>query len=297
MDDYDVFLGNWEPGERLRYSILPQSIADPVVREQLLSDSSGEAPLERTAFSPGLKVMDGSESNTRLFTFFEDRQEKWAEEFRDYLLSRGITVAKIDVYNESFAQHWVDGRKRRQDSAEMLAIKASIRDHDLKFHRQTSGQFVINQMVSASTPLFTPDEMAIVFEANQGLIDAFLPDYIDILDATCYGTISDLHVRRGVCMPTIEQVRRELHYLSSYSLTLGPVEQFAQTYTPATRVGGVPSIFSAPLPAVQTRIVAFAPFVKDMDLSQLELVVAPPIASTQLQYDGEFGGIHEFSFK
>ena len=57
------------------------------------------------------------------------------------------------------------------------------------------------------------------------------------------------------------------------------------------------SIFSAPLPAIQTRIVAFAPFVKDMDLRQLELVVAPPTASTPLQHDGEFGGIHEFSFK
>lgn len=297
QDDYEVFLDTWEPGERLRYATLPQNLADPVAQDRLLSDSTGAAPLTRTAFSPGLKVMDENEGEARLYTFFEERQEKWAEEFEDYLRSREISETKIDVYSKSFANHWVDGRKRRQDSAEMLAIKASIRDHDLKFHPRTAGKFVINQLDKAPSPLFTPDEMAIVFEANRGLLDAFLPDYSDMLDATLVGSSSDLHVRRGVLMPTIEKVRRELHYLSSYSLALGPVEQFAQTYTPATHKSGVPSIFSAPLPAIQTRIVAFAPFVKSMDLRQLELVVAPPIASTLLQHDGEFGGIHEFSFK
>lgn len=296
-DDYEVFLDTWESGERLRYAILPQNLADPVVQDRLLSDSTGAAPLVRTSFSPGLKVMDGSESEARLYTFFEDRQAEWAKEFQDYLRSREIAEAKIDAYNESFASHWVDGRKRRQDSTEMLAIKASIRDHDLKFHPQTAGKFVINPVDKVTQSLFTPEEMASVFEANQGLLDAFLPDYVDLLDATFVGTISDLHVRRGVLMPAIEEVRRELHYLSSYSLALGPVEQFAQTYTPATRGSGVRSIFSAPLSAIQTRIVAFAPFVKDMDLRQLELVVAPPIASTPLQHDGEFGDIHEFSFK
>ena len=296
-DDYEVFLNTWEPGERLRYVTLPQNLADPVVLDRLLRDSTGAAPLMRTAFSPGLKVMDGNESDARLYTFFVERQEQWAYEFQDYLQSHEIAEAKIDAYCESFANHWVDGRKRRQDSAEMLAIKASIRDHDLKFHPRTADKFVINPVDKATQSLFTPDEMAIVFEATRGLIDAFLPDYVDLLDATLGGTISDLHVRRGVLMPDIEKVRRELHYLSSYSFALGPVEQFAQTYTPAMRGSGVKSIFSAPLPAIQTRIVAFAPFVKNMDLRQLELVVAPPIASTPLQYDGEFDDIHEFSFK
>lgn len=297
QDDYEVFLDTWEPGERLRYAILSQNLADPVVQDRLLSDSTGAMPLVRTAFSPGLKVMDVNEGEARLYTFFEDRQEKWAEEFKDYLRSRGIAETKINAYSKSFANYWVDGRKRRQDSAEMLAIKASIRDHDLEFHPRTAGKFVINPVEKEPQSLFTPDEIAIVFEANRGLVDAFLPDYVDMLDAPFVSSISDLHVRRGVLMPTIEKVRHELHYLSSYSLALGPVEQFAQTYTPATRGSGVQSIFSAPLPAIQTRIVAFAPFVRDMDLRQLELVVAPPIASTPLQHDGEFAGIHEFSFK
>lgn len=244
-----------------------------------------------------MKVMDASESRARLYTFFEEQQDKWAADLRDYLLHHDVAERKIDAYTESFVQHWVDGRRRRQDSAEMLAIKASIRDHDRELHPETAGKFVINPVDASIQPLFTLEEMAIVFEANSGLIDAFLPDYVDALGDSFLATPSDLHVRRGVLMPSIGDVRRELHYLSSYSLALGPVEQFAQTYTRATRGSGIPSIFSAPLPAVQSRIVAFAPFLKGMDLQQLEVVVAPPIETTPLQDDGEFAGIREFSFR
>lgn len=98
-------------------------------------------------------------------------------------------------------------------------------------------------------------------------------------------------------MPSVETIRREVHYLSSFSLALGPVEQFAQTWTPATKSSGVPSIFSAPLPAIQHRVVAFAPFIAGMSLRQLEFVVAPPIAETILSRDGAFGGVEQFSFR
>ena len=138
--------------------------------------------------------------------------------------------------------------------------------------------------------------MEVIFEANSGLIEAFLPDYVDHLAEEGPGSVSGLYVRRGVLMPDVQSVRRELYELSSYSLALGPVEQFATTWTAATRDRGVPCIFSAPLPAVQNRIVAFAPFIEGMDISQLELVVAPPIAATPLVFDGKFGEICEFSF-
>jgi hypothetical protein len=241
-NDYDVFLETWKPSERLLYAELSQNQADPIAQDRLLMDSTGAAPLERTAYAPGLKVMDDKERRARLYSFFQERQDKWAAEFRDYLLSYEIPNEKIDAYEVGFAQHWVDGLKRRQDSVEMLAIKASVRDHDRAFHTKLAEQFVINSVDPAVQPLFTPEEMMIVFEANRGLIDAFLPDYVDQLGATFVETISDLYVRRGVYMPEIGSVRRELHYLSSYSLALGPVEQFAQTYPPAARGIGVASL-------------------------------------------------------
>lgn len=60
---------------------------------------------------------------------------------------------------------------------------------------------------------------------------------------------------------------------------------------------GVTSIFSAPLPAVQKRIVAFAPFIAKMDLCQLELVVVPPLEKMLFADQGDFGGIREYAFE
>lgn len=58
----------------------------------------------------------------------------------------------------------------------------------------------------------------------------------------------------------------------------------------------MPSLFSAPLPAVQQRAVAFALFIRGIDLRQLELVVAPLVERTPLIDHGEHSGIREFSF-
>lgn len=296
-DEYDVFLESWEPGDRLRHATLPQNINDPFIRKRLFDDSTGRAPVERTPFAPGLKIMATDELVVRAYDFFQGRQADWAEQFRDYVLSKGMSAQKLDTFVTSFAQSWVDGKKRRQYSPEMLAIKASIRDFDRICHPAYAGRFVLNPVDAGVAPLLNPTEMAAIFEANRGLIDAFMPDYIDHLGNDGPGALDEVYVRRGVYMPSINAVRRELHHLSSYSLALGPVEQFAQTWTTATRDNGVPSIFSAPLAAIQDRVVAFAPFIAGMDLSQLEFVVAPPIEKMKLRDDGVHGEVHEFSFR
>ncbi|MBX5218770.1 hypothetical protein HJC04_00110 [Rhizobium sp. NLR8a] len=297
LDDYDVFLETWEPGERLRHLTLPQNLRDPYMRQRLLDDSSGVAPVERVPFATGPKVMASDELIIRSHDFFKDSQKKWSAEFNDYVLGKGVAPAKLDTFLSGFTELWVDGLKRRQDSPEILAIKASIRDFDQFCYPSQAGRFVINAVDQSVVPLFTPAEMAAIFQANNGLIEAFLPDYLDHLGHEGPGSLDELYVRRGVYMPTQDAFRRELHYLSSYSLGLGPVEQFAQTWTPATRGSGIPSIFSAPLPAIQDRVVAFAPFIENMDLSQLEFVVAPPVEEMPLEDHGMFGNIREFSFR
>ena len=124
---------------------------------------------------------------------------------------------------------------------------------------------------------FTPDEVQAIFDANAGMIEALLPDYVDHLGNEGQGSLGDLYIRRGVYVSAVEtDVRKELHCLTSYSLALGPVEQFTQTWTPQTRDNGNPTIFAAPLAAAQNRVVAFAPFIANMDLRQLEFVVARP---------------------
>ncbi|ODT75265.1 MAG: hypothetical protein ABS76_34725 [Pelagibacterium sp. SCN 64-44] len=296
-DDYDVFLETWEPGEGLLHASLPQNLSDPFIRQRLLNDSSGNGPVSRTDFAPGYKTMEEEERIIRAYSFFEGQHEHWAEHFRDLALSNGVPEKKLETFTSSFAQLWVDGKRRRQDSPEMLAIKASVSLFDGSAFPQHAGRFVLEVIDPSVQPLFTPGEMRAIFDTNAGLIEAFLPEYIDHLGHEGPGSLSDLYVRRGVYMPSLDMsLRRELHFLSSYSLALGPVELFAQTWTPATRYTGTPTILSAPLSAVQNRIVAFAPFIANMDLRQLEFVVAPPVEKTPLIDDGSHGGIREFRF-
>jgi hypothetical protein len=295
-DDYDVFLDSWEPGPLLKHAILAPNINDPLALRRLLEDSTGEAGHARTGFAPGLKVMDDQEKRLRGYAFLENRQPIWSAHFRDHVLNAGVDRKKLDLFITGFATFWIDGRSRRQDSPEMIAIKASIRDYDRLCHPEHANLYVLNPVDDNVAALFSPQEMAAVLAANQALLEAFIPDYLNHLGDGGTDSINDLYVRRGAYMPEPSDFRNELHQLSSYSLALGPVEQFAQTWTPQSRAGGVPSIFAAPLPAVQDRVIAFAPFIEGMDISQLELVVAPPVAPTPLRHLGEHGGIQEFVF-
>lgn len=295
-DEYDVFLETWEPSQMLIHASLPQNLEDPYSLDRLLTDTNGEADLTRTPFELDTKLMSAREAAARAIHYFDDHQQEWAEGMRDYATSRGVPEKKFDDYARCFATHWIDGMSRRQKSPEMLAIRASVRDFDRSFHCLVAGKYVLKPVLDTVEPLFTPTEMEIIFDANSGLIEAYLSKYVDYLGGTGPSTISGLYVRRGVKMPEAASHRVELSELSSYSLGIGTVEQFAQLHNRKTKQTGVQSIFSAPLPAVQSRVVAFAPFIAGMDTRQLELVVAPPISHTPLVDQGEYGGIREYAF-
>ena len=83
--------------------------------------------------------------------------------------------------------------------------------------------------------------------------------------------------------------------MSSYSLAIGPSERFAQTIRERAR-GQLPCIFNCRMASVQDRVIAFAPFIPDMSLNQMEFVVAPPVRAMSLELHGEFGGIREYFF-
>lgn len=297
LDEFDLFLQTWKPSERLLHSTLSQYINDPLSTKRLFSDSTSGALVERTQFANGKKVMEPDELEARAFSFFVEKQDEWAAHFEDYVLTKGVSQRKFEIFVQSFVKEWIDGKARRQNSPQMQAIKMSIQNLDHCLYPAQAGKWVINAVDDGVCPLFTVEEMAIIFEANDGLIEALLPQYVDHLGAEGPGCLGDLYVRRGVRMPQIEELRRELNYLSSYSLAIGPVEQFAQTWPLAAKQDGIPSIFSAPISAIQHRVVAFAPFIKGMDLDQLELVAAPPIKRTPLQNDKQYAGIYEFSFQ
>lgn len=296
-DEYDVFLDDWEPGGLFHHATSAPYVNDPVVRQRLLEDSTGSSDAVRTPNVSGYKSMGTEERIVRGLNFFKKHSADWSNQFRNQLINAGLNVENVDAFIRAFARTWVDGRGRRQSSVEMLAIKAAISEHDRTFRAHVAGAYVKERLVTGIQPLFSPDEMKELFSVNERLLDALIPEYLDHLGSDGPGSINHLYVRRGANMPELPDIREELHYLSSYSLALGPTEMFAQTLSPSAKRPGTPCIFSAPLPAVQQRVVAFAPFIKGMGLRQLELVIAPPLERVQLEDIGVHGAIHEFKFE
>ncbi len=182
-DDYDVFLQSWEPSESLRHATLPRNLNDPLIRDRFMNGGIYTGSVIRSEYASGTKAMDVQEIVARGHDFFRSKHKEWAAAFGDYVLGRGVPNEKLDAFVTRFSNLWVDGTARRQASSEMLAIKASIRDFDLLCCPDTAGCFVEETINDCIQPLFTPKEMAAVFEANNGLIDALIPDYIDFLGA------------------------------------------------------------------------------------------------------------------
>lgn len=299
IDDLDVFLDEFEASDLLKHATLPIMINDPYNLDRFARGIiDGNAPVARTPYENGIKSMDAQEKLLRRHEFFKIQQAEWSELFRERLSQGSIDNKKITTLITAFAQDWVDGRARRQNSKVMMSIKASIQLHDKSFHRPYAGRFVLNNIQDDVSPMFTPTEMKTIFVTNSDLLDEFMQDYIAELKNERLSSINNHYVRRGVFMPNAVSVSAlvELHYLSSYSLALRPVEMFAQTWSQSSSNNGIPSIFSAPLPAVQQRVVCFSPFIKDMSLDQLELVVAPPIEEFELVNYGIHGGVHEYGF-
>jgi hypothetical protein len=298
QDEYDIFLDNWQPSQLSDFVSLESNLFDPLAQQELLNDITADGTVQRTLKVNGTRNnMSAEETDIRKLDFFEEQQPLWSDEFRTRLIDEGLQATAVDRYIKTFNCIWTHS-KSRQTHPDVLAIKAAISCHDRFYTPHTAGAFVKSAVPASTAALFHPQEMAIVFSVNMKMIEVAMADYLNALYGPNEGSINSVYVRRGVCMPGKPGPHREeLHYLSSFSLARTPIEQFAQQRTRNTANSGVVCVFSAPIPAIQDRIAAFAPFIHAMDLSQLELVVAPPTSKTPLLDDGEHGTMLEYRFR
>lgn len=293
----------WLPSPLFEQATVPHYLFDGLMHQRLSADYSDDAQAIRAPYQPGKKEMDESEREVRKLDFFEQNQLRWSIDFIERLRNaedrEPISPVKSHKFIRSFKNDWVDGHKRRQESRFMVGLKKSIFNYYKIKRFKDFERRVIERLDSKSIPFFDEDQMAKIFEINKGMVQTYLEDYLEQLGHDGPPSLSHLYVRRGVLMPKGPlDFLKEKHYLSSYSLALGPVELFAQTQpNQRSRDAGRPCILSAPIGAIQDRIVAFAPFICGMEIDQLEFIVAPPIADTRLKFHGVHGGIEEYSFE
>lgn len=280
--EYGEFLDMWEPTDLLKYSTQNSNLFDPFAKAQLLADVACIGTVPRALKSSGYNKMSTEEARIRHLSFFECHQNEWSADFRERMLEEGVREERLDTFIHAMATVWTDG-KRRQEAEVMRSLKTAIYLHDSFSYPANFGKYVINKADEGVEPLLDPMEVGALFRVNANMLEVHLADYISEVCGEREGSINWLYIRRGVCMPHFPQhYLEELNYLTSYSLATGPVELFAQTQGKGS-CDDIPCIFSGPVPAIQMRVIAFAPFIAEMDLSQMEFVVAPPIKEIRLK--------------
>jgi hypothetical protein len=295
---YEEFLETWTPSRHLMQACLPSNLGDPVAEHRLMQDFEAIGDVPRVLKQPGTyNSMDDGEAQIRRLEYLKDHQADWSADFYERMINKGVRADRLITFIECIARDWVQSYSIRQKSASMLAIKASIQAHDRRMHKSTAGKYVLDNGDFKVDPLFDESETSMLFQVNQEILSYAIPDYIQAVYGEWSGSTDDLYVRRGICMSHKPKAdRMEASYLSSFSLSIGSTELFAQT------MGGrvctkIPCIVSCPIMALHDRVVAFAPFINGMTLDQMEVIVAPPVEATPLVYHGVYGDISEYSFR
>lgn len=278
-----------EASQVLRLAILDKYIHDPTFTARFIDSAASEAHyIPRAPRGQGKKRLDEAEFRLGAFEHFHKCHDEASKELFERL-SKEIDEDKVLFFFDSMRKLWTDG-KARQTDPDMLRIKASIRDHDAAI--RAPHVFVRERVSSEIEPLFSPPEMAVVFQETSLVANRCMEDYLQSRSDWLEASINGVFLHRGIfpIKPIADQLHVELNYLSSYTLAPTVAEAFSQTQQ-RQPVGKVyPTIVSAPFPIFNNRIVAFAALIPGMDLDQVELVTAPPLDPLPLKFVGLFGG-------
>lgn len=289
-----------EDSEVVELATLTKYIFDPAFTNRFISAAAnGEEQIARIGYYPNEKTIDLAEFADGGYKFFNDNHSKYASELEERLVEV-VDADKVQKYLSAFRKFWIDGRQMRQDSPEIMEIKASIRDHDRHYYgnRHT---FVnkANSIPQSVNALFSPDEMYHIFEIISRLADKCVEDYLQSRSDWEFTSLNRIYLHRGIfpAKRIEDAVLVEENYLSSYSMAVTVPEVFAQTFDSRSVHTGEPAMLGAPFPLFHGRIVMFAPFIRGMTLGQLEVCVAPPLEFCPLRYQGMFpSGVPGLSF-
>ena len=268
---------------------LDKYLHDPAATARFVEASaSGGTSVSRAPWYPGIKEIDPTEFLAGGHKFFEERGDVWADELRERL-AQSIDESTLDEYFDALRTLWVDGQQARQHDPRIVALKASIRDHDRAVYPHRT-VFVEERVPDGVDPLFTPDELQFLLSTTTKVMDTCLEEYLASRDDAATNTLGRLFLHRGVFpeKPIEDPVWVEKNYLTSYTKAVSVAELFAQTWKNSKPKTGAPTIVSSEYTTFQNRILAFAPMVPGMSRDQLEVLVAPPLEALPLTTHGTF---------
>ena len=301
MESEETILGFKRSG-LLKYATMDHNINDPFLAHLIFNDFNADTEYKRAPNDASRKLISSEEAFAKRISELETHKPIWERKFIENLYERGVSFCKIVSFMDVISRLWTDGFSSRYRSQEIQSIKNSFEDYD-----NTCGHcaYICNEDKKIKNNItdrfFSEQEVASLLTVNDYMIGEFIDWYGGLFDHIDYLTVDEITIRRGLFIEK-EKIKVgsklklfEKNYFSSYSFSLSVAERFAQTTNSKTK-NGEALLISIPLSECLGRIVAFAPFIKNMSVLQFEFVLAPPIDEKMLFDDEPVDGIFERRF-
>lgn len=252
----------------------------------------GNAHPDRTHPWVKFKTIAPLEVQLQAMAFFERECDALQREYIrrvDECIGREKREAFLGAFS---SKQWQDGRRAREESPGVLAVKASVK---ALFEWRGERPRIVGDTNVAAEPLLEPEETAQLLTETWDWYDNTIQDYIEQHPGGLEMGSNDLCLHRGLVLhkPFIDgEPYFEMGYINSYSMCVSVPEQFAALADGSKRE--IAAIVSGELYDFRYRILAFSPFIPGMQSGQLEACVIPSAKEVRVRGQGVYSGIHEY---
>lgn len=278
----------------LQTSLLPQYQGSAAFTERFLVAAHVEgATIDRSVKSGKLNLIDASELNSDVLTYFYENKDLFRAEFESELASR-VSSEELRVFFEVVSTEWFDGKSARV-SGRPRQLKRSVHDYfqaiiDVSF--STDSLVQVQDLPLDVAPLISIASIAAILTVNNQMIYRHIEEWKSEHPNHDALSSGDIFLRRGLSLPRLLDTAmpyREWDFINSYSIAFSAPEKFTQN-----QPGQIPAIVNGELALFDDRILFFSPFIPNMDVGQLEFGIIPSLKPLPIHHQGEHSGINEY---
>lgn len=273
--------------------LLPQYQQSAAFMERFLIAAHEEgASIVRSPNSTKIKMVDGSELEADVLSYFSDGIDEFRKEFSSELLGR-ISCHELDLFCSVIAEEWFDG-KRLRENGNSRRLKRSVYDYLSRVSGITKpAEFIqVRESLSGVEPLISAEAVAAILTVNDQMIYRHVEAWKQQHPNANHLSSNDVFFRRGLALKApldTSEPYREWDFINSYSIAFSAPEQFSQMMG-----GRAPAVVNGDMALFEGRILFFSPFIPGMDVGQLEIGVIPAESPLSVHYQGEHAGIMEY---
>lgn len=273
-------------------NLLPQNAHSELTEMRFIASIGGDtgiSPNRVESIKNQEKTICIQEEKLDLFSFFYEKSEELQKEFKERFIKE-LDENKYKYFIDMILDQWSDGKSKRLKGNQLTDFKKAIHVF-LKNNNLRKQIYCLTNLDNYNLTLFTEYDIQKIIELNKSMMQCVIEDWIEARPNGVQISTNNIYFRRGLNfeLEGTTGIYTEKDYISSYTLSLSIAEQFSQTGKNQR------TIINAEFGMFEDRVIFFAPFIKGMNLKQIEIGIIPqfnkPLTYT---YQTEIGNIKEY---